>query len=785
MIRHFLMALAVSVAAWPALAAEVYPDGANSIAPLQKAVNAAKPGEVIVVKPGSYNGSLSLSGVNGTADKPIQIVSETVHGAVINGSSNSAAINAWGVSNVVIQDFQIVSNAKSGDEGGIKLGGDWNAPATGVVITGNKITGQGQDGIKLYNGATGNTVVGNEINGDWRQEAIDGVSISNSVIAYNTVTGTAKFSGLTFKAGSNNIEVVGNEFAVNAPVQISVGGYGNSRLTEYGDYPDEWKGPEASNSVIHKNNIKGDVQLVSAVGNTIKENSISGSIGNGFNSDMPDSVQSSNNVIQNNGKASIPNIGVINRPMTAPALPGGPVSIPIALPGQQPSIQPATGLAPNFPVPDASDPNSIPISADMPDIPIAPYAPANIPVTISSPNSPTYFPINPPSGPELPTVVMSSAPLLAQAPALGPGVLNGIVDTFKSQASKWEGTLEKLAIQLFGALAGIELLWVFGRAIMKKMDIADVLELVVMQMVTIGFFFWLLLNTADFTLAIVASFGEAGNQASIAGGGSANASPTDVFSAGLNMAQTIWSGMTFSNPGLSFLLAIAGVINVWVFAQVTGKLIEVLVESAIVAYAGILMMGFGGSGFTRDYAIAQFRFALSVGAKRFMIQLIIGLSQGIIVTWADMVAKGGALNWVTIGIMVGAPIVMLRLVETIPQRAQDMVNGQSSNSHGSLTGTAAAVGGAGMVVAATLTGAGVAAKAAYQLASKQLEARDQNSGQKTGGIKKVGALAGMTAMNYQKAAANDVGKRLNGTGGRHGIRTFRMANDMKKKAANQ
>jgi type IV secretion system protein TrbL len=221
--------------------------------------------------------------------------------------------------------------------------------------------------------------------------------------------------------------------------------------------------------------------------------------------------------------------------------------------------------------------------------------------------------------------------------------------------------------------------------------------------------------------------------------------------------------------------------DVYIFAVIAAKLIEVLVESAFVAYAGIIMMGFGGSGFTREYAIAQFRYGISVGVKRFVLQLIIGLAQGIIVSWAQTVATSGALNWQTIGVMIGAPIVMLRLAETLPQRAQDMVMGASTSSSGSLGSTAQMAAATAAGIAASMVGAPVAAKAAYQLAQRQIEARRQESGQTGGRIGRAAMMTSYTARNIGGALASDVGKRLSGQGARFGYRGWRIASDMKGK----
>jgi type IV secretion system protein TrbL len=306
-----------------------------------------------------------------------------------------------------------------------------------------------------------------------------------------------------------------------------------------------------------------------------------------------------------------------------------------------------------------------------------------------------------------------------------------------------------------------------------------------MQIISIGFFYFLLINSADFVLAIVASFGEAANQASAAGGGASNLSPSQIFEAGVNLTKTIWSAISITSPGLSMLLVLAGIIDLYVFSVVAAKLIEVLVESYFCAYAGIVFMGFGASSFTREYATAQFRYGISVGAKRFVLQLIIGLAQGIIIGWANAAeassATGASPDWKVIAAMIGAPIVMLRLVETLPSRSQDMIMGTSSHSHGSLMATAGAVAAAGVASMVGVAGGGAATKAAFQIASRQIEDRANTSGQSPGAVARAAMTMGYAARNLGNSYASDVGKRLTGQpGARFGRPGFRMAEAMKK-----
>ena len=775
--RRLVLALALLL--WPASAGAetitVSPDAGGTIKPLQAAVSRAQAGDKIIVNDGTYRGTLSLSGVYGSANAPITIQAKNPLGATIVGPADGHTVSAWGVSNVTVQGFTLQGSYKGdADLNVVHIGGPFTRPATGVAIVGNRITGTANDGVKFMEGAAGNMILGNLFDGTWKEEAMDNVSVQDMVIANNTVKGRAGNSGLTYKAGSHNFEITGNLFDIDADVQISNGGYGDSRDARWDRMSPQFRGgDEARDSTVTGNVINGNVRLISATGITMEGNDLNGTVSNGRNVFWSGAIASHDNTVRNNTvTVADAGAGDLTTPIVAPpSTPGVPITPGVPVAGD-----------PAVPLPPQPDPGTVAMPPGLPPIPDMPTAPTpGTPQVVYSP------PVQPPAppAPAPPSTVLtniSNAVVLSQATPLGPGVLNGIVETFTGQASLWRTTLQGLALDLFAVLAGIEVAWVVGRALARRVDFADLLEIAVMQVVTIGFFYWLLINSADFVLAIVASFGEAANRASTAGGGMTNLSPSDIFASGLNMGQIIWNGITITNPGLSTLLVLAGIINICIYAIIAAKLIEVLVESAFVAYAGIIMMGFGGSAFTRDYAIAQFRYAISVGAKRFVLQLIVGLAQGIITGWATTVATAGAMNWTTIGILLGAPIVMWRLAEILPQRAQDMIMGVSTYSSGHLGHTAATVAAAAGAVAAGLAGSGMAAKAAYQLSQAQIAQRGQTGGQSPSFAQRAAMTTGLMARNLGTAAAHDVGQRMVGRN-RFGHASWRMAEDMKTQAS--
>jgi hypothetical protein len=250
-------------------------DGSESapLSSIQAAVDRATPGTAIMVKAGTYEENLNLSGLRGNPGEPIVLVSaDGPQAAKIVGGPKAATITGHGISNVGIYDFHVVANAGKGDIGGFKLWGPWENPAENLVVAGNLITGKGQDGFKLFGGAKNNLVLGNTIDGEWRQEAIDNVSVEDTVYAYNTVRGSAGHTAITMKAGSRDMQVIGNDIDIDAGTAVFVGGMGNSRLSR--SFPDYWEGFEAKNVAVEGNSIDANAKSVSFIGAT--ESSVAG-----------------------------------------------------------------------------------------------------------------------------------------------------------------------------------------------------------------------------------------------------------------------------------------------------------------------------------------------------------------------------------------------------------------------------------------------------------------------------------------------------------------------------
>lgn len=367
-------------------------------------------------------------------------------------------------------------------------------------------------------------------------------------------------------------------------------------------------------------------------------------------------------------------------------------------------------------------------------------------------------------------VILTAGDSLAQA---NNNSLDEITTLYQERSAAWQTTLRDAAINLFWLLAIIEFTWAAIRLVLRGADFGEWVTEVTNQVLFIGFFLTLLLNSAAYAQAVVNSFRQAANQASAASGGMQQITPSNIFEVGLNLATRIVDQVTVFSPGDSAGYVLAALVVLICFALIAAFLILALVESYIVISAGVLLMGFGGSRWTKDYAVKIMVYAVAVGAKLFVLQLLVGLGQAMIQSWEARLVN----NTSDVFVIVGSGIVMLAITKVVPDMVQSLVNGTAPSGGGALVGAAAAVGGAVAGVAAGAAGAGMAVGGATRLASTQLATSGLSSSPPAAFA---GRLATRTAGNLGQAAVQDLGRRLSGRS--YGTMGGRMGESMIHKA---
>jgi type IV secretion system protein TrbL len=142
------------------------------------------------------------------------------------------------------------------------------------------------------------------------------------------------------------------------------------------------------------------------------------------------------------------------------------------------------------------------------------------------------------------------------------------------------------------------------------------------------------------------------------------------------------------------------------FAFIAAFMGVTLVESYIVINASVLFLGFGSSQWTREYAIAMARYAVAVGAKLFVLTLLVGLIVTSANEWQAAYTNDDASTWTVVGLA----LVCAYLAKQIPDLVQGLITGTSLGGGAAIgsMATAGAVGATAALAAMTTGSAGSA-----------------------------------------------------------------------------
>lgn len=330
--------------------------------------------------------------------------------------------------------------------------------------------------------------------------------------------------------------------------------------------------------------------------------------------------------------------------------------------------------------------------------------------------------------------------------------VQGLLDLVLQQSHQWSGKLYDYAIRLFWLLASIQFIWTFMPLVMKQADFGEIVGELLRFVLVVGFFLAVMKYSVEWSSAIVDSFRDAA--ASASGLGRA-LEPGDMLAVALDFGRTMVKGISVFSPAKGLLIAVCAILVLACFAFIAAFMFVTLVESYVIINASVLFFGFGGSQWTRDFAIAPMRFTVAIGAKLFVLTLIVGLIVQSAKQWLAAYTNDEA----SLMTMVGLALVCCYLTKTIPDLIGGMISGTSMGG-GSAIGGMAAAGAAGAAAAiATIATAGAAAPAA----AGALGAAGSSGAAGAGAAGAGGGLAG--AINSSFAGASSAGGAAPSVGG--------------------
>lgn len=153
-------------------------------------------------------------------------------------------------------------------------------------------------------------------------------------------------------------------------------------------------------------------------------------------------------------------------------------------------------------------------------------------------------------------------------------------------------------------------------------------------------------------------------------------SPTTILTLGLEILSSALREFGSSENTSSFAVELFGVgiaIVVFLFmALIAINLLMVLITAWISIFAAIIFLGFGGSQWTREYAINYFKNALTIGIKVMGTLLLVSLAEQLMNEFTEKIADFQLKDYATLLV---AAFTLYKLIDVLPDQLANMVSG--------------------------------------------------------------------------------------------------------------
>lgn len=251
-------------------------------------------------------------------------------------------------------------------------------------------------------------------------------------------------------------------------------------------------------------------------------------------------------------------------------------------------------------------------------------------------------------------------------------VLTELENQVVTAARGWETTVMEAARSLFWILAGIEIgiaaVWLASQAASLDSWFAELVR----RIMFVGLFAFILDRGPAFAKAVVDSLFQIG-----AGGGTA--SPAAVFDAGIRVAAQMSKQAQFGlfeDNALAIAAVFAMVVVVITFSLVAAIFVAVMVEMYVGLLAGMIMLGLGGSSFTKDFAVRYLVYAFSVGMKLMALVMIARIGSDVLRGLATA-PTADEEQFITSLAIAGISVVVFIVAMYVPNIMQGVVQGAS------------------------------------------------------------------------------------------------------------
>jgi type IV secretion system protein TrbL len=276
-------------------------------------------------------------------------------------------------------------------------------------------------------------------------------------------------------------------------------------------------------------------------------------------------------------------------------------------------------------------------------------------------------------------------------------IMDKIAYLVQTKADSWFTVLQSNALTLFKLLLIIDVIWLGIQAAIKREELTEIIASFVRLLIFASFMLALVIYYKDWANMLISGLSDIAKDL-----GADASSPSEIFGAGLSMALKIFGEVSAWEPINSVVFMIYALTIIIIFSLIAAHVLLVKCEAYIVLNAGAILLGFGGSAVTKNYAINFLRYSLSVAVKLFVMQLLVSLGKSFI---DEFYLKSA--DYKELAIIIGTAIVLLALVNSIPDIVSGIINGSHVSTGSAITGATTAVATSTMAAMSAMKSAGV------------------------------------------------------------------------------
>jgi type IV secretion system protein TrbL len=347
-------------------------------------------------------------------------------------------------------------------------------------------------------------------------------------------------------------------------------------------------------------------------------------------------------------------------------------------------------------------------------------------------------------------------PMLLLVPSLADAAtsigLSSIMSDFQSTTQGWYHAIFTDALGLFAMLFGVEFTWMVTTWLIGGKDVHEIFTSLVKKLISIAFFYTLLLSSAQIipdvtngfrsvaasangapvtTVSDIAMTGVRSFVTCVEGGPQAMAKDARStlsklwhlnFSGAAHSAEKLAEATASTVSGMGIIAGlVTGFILLLSFIYVALELVAVQLESMIVLSAGVIMLGFGAARWTTGFVESYLKYALAVGVRLMVLTLWASFIEWQVNPLIHTTLVNGNASPEAYAIVIILALLVAWLTKKLPGFAGSILSGNSTLSGGEMFDAVkkgmiaagmAATGGAALIAGGAAMGASGAMGAA-------------------------------------------------------------------------